>query len=106
VPKYLFHGSYTQEGMKGFLKEGGVKRREATEQAVKSVGGTLEAYYFAFGESDFYLIADAPNQASAIAASLTANASGGVNVKTVVLITPEEVDEAIATKVEYRPPGH
>ena len=90
--------------MHGLLKEGGSKRREATEKAVKSVGGTLEAYYFAFGKNDFYTIVDAPDQASAIAASLTANASGAVNVQTVVLITPEEIDQAIEKRMDYRPP--
>jgi uncharacterized protein with GYD domain len=105
MSKYLFHGSYTEEGLKGLLKEGGSKRREATEQLVKSVGGTLEAYYFAFGDNDFYLIADAPDNVSATAASLVANASGAVKVKTVALLTPEEVDQAVKKTVEYRQPG-
>ena len=105
MSKYLFHGSYTEEGLKGLLKEGGSKRREATEQLVKSLGGTLEAYYFAFGDNDFYLIVDAPDNVSASAASLVANASGAVKVKTVVLLTPEEVDQVVKKTVEYRPPG-
>ncbi len=105
MSKYLFHGSYTEEGLKGLLKEGGSKRREATEQLVKSVGGTLEAYYFAFGDNDFYLLADAPDNVSATACSLVANASGAVKVKTVALLTPEEVDQAVKKTVEYRPPG-
>ena len=104
MSKYLFHGSYTDEGLKGLLKEGGSKRREATEQLVKSLGGTLEAYYFAFGDNDFYLIADAPDNVSASAASLVANASGAVKVKTVVLLTPKEVDQVVKKTVEYRPP--
>ena len=105
MPKYLFHGSYTQEGLKGFLKEGGSKRREATKQLIESVGGTLESYYFAFGDYDFYLIAEVPDNVSAAAVSLIANASGAVKVKTVVLLTPEEVDQVAKTTVEYRPPG-
>lgn len=105
MSKYLFHGSYTDEGLKGLLKEGGSKRREATEQLVKSLGGTLEAYYFAFGDNDFYLIADAPDNVSASVGSLVANASGAVKVKTVVLLTPEEVDQVVKKTVEYRPPG-
>jgi uncharacterized protein with GYD domain len=72
---------------------------------VKSVGGTLEAYYFAFGDNDFYLIADVPNNVSAAAGSMVANASGAVKVKTVVLLTPEEVDQVVKKTVEYRPPG-
>ena len=105
MAKYLFHGTYTGEGLKGFLKEGGSKRRDATKQLVESVGGTLEAYYFAFGDNDFYLIADVSDNKSAAAGSLVANASGTVKVKTVVLLTPEEIDEVVKMTVEYRPPG-
>lgn len=105
MSKYLFHGSYTDEGLKGLLKEGGSKRREATEHVIKSVGGTLEAYYFAFGDSDFYLIADVPDNVSASACSLVATASGTCTVKTIVLLTPKEIDQAVKKTVEYRPPG-
>ena len=61
MPKYLIHGSYTEEGLKGLLEEGGTKRRDAAERLLASVGGTVEAYYFAFGENDFYLVADMPD---------------------------------------------
>ena len=105
MAKYLFQGSYTEEGLRGLLEEGGSKRREATEQLVKSLGGTLEAYYFAFGDNDFYVIVDTPNNVSASAGSLVANASGAVKVKTIVLLTPEEVDQAVKKTVDYRPPG-
>ena len=105
MSKYLFHGSYTEEGLKGLLKEGGSKRREATKQLVKSLGGTLEAYYFAFGDNDFYVIADAPDNVSATVGSLVANASGAVKAKTTVLITPEEVDQAAKMSADYRTPG-
>ncbi len=105
MPKYLFQGSYTEEGLSGLLKEGGSTRRDAAEQVIKSVGGTLEAYYFAFGDNDFYVIADMPDNVSTSAASLIVNASGAVKVKTIVLLTPEEVDQAVKRTVNYRPPG-
>ena len=105
LTKLLFHGSYTEKGLKGFLKEGATKRREARKQLVESVGGTLEAYYFAFGDNDFYVIEEVPDNKSAAAGSLVANDSGTVKVKTVVLLTPEEVDEVAKMTVEYRPPG-
>jgi uncharacterized protein with GYD domain len=105
MPKYLFQGSYTEKGLSGLLKEGGSKRRDAAEQVIKSVGGTLEAYYFAFGDNDFYVIADTPDNVSTSAASLIVNASGAVKVKTIVLLTPEEVDQVIRKSVNYRPPG-
>jgi uncharacterized protein with GYD domain len=105
MPKYLISGTYTADGARGVLKEGGRRRREATEKLLKSVGGSLEAYYFAFGGDDFYLIADLPSNTAAAAGSLTAAATGAVGVRTIVLLTPEEVDAATKLTPTYRPPG-
>lgn len=105
MAKYLIKASYTAEGAKGLLKDGGSKRREAAEQALKSTGGKLEAFYFAFGDTDAFLIADAPDHASVAAASLAINASGAVSTQTVVLLTPEELDKAAKKNVKYRAPG-
>lgn len=105
MPKYLAQFNYTTEGVKGLLKEGGTGRRAVVEKLVKSLGGTLEAYYFAFGEADGYVIADLPDNASMAAIALTVSATGTVAVKTTVLITPEEADEAAKKTPNYRPPG-
>ena len=105
MSKYLFHGSYTESGLKGLLKEGGSRRREVAEQLFRSLGGKLEAYYFAFGDNDFYVIADLPNNVSSAAGSLVVNASGAIKVKTVVLLTPEEVDAAVNQSVKFSAPG-
>jgi uncharacterized protein with GYD domain len=105
MPKYLIQGSYSDEGLKGLLKEGGSKRREAAEQAVKGLGGRLEAYYYAFGEHDFVVIADLPSNVDATALSLTANVSGTLKSRMTVLITPEEVDRATKRTVKFRAPG-
>ena len=95
MPKYLFQASYTSERAKGLLKEGGTKRRAAVEQLIKSVGGKLEAFYFALGESDVFLLVDAPDNASVVAVSLTTAAAGVVtNLRTSVLLTPEDMDQA------------
>jgi len=106
MPKYLFHGSYTPEGLRGLLAEGGSGRIEAAKQALKSVGGTLEAFYFAFGDYHFYIIVDLPDNVSTMAISFAGNVSGTFSIKTVVLLTPEEVDEAVKKCVDFRPPGH
>jgi uncharacterized protein with GYD domain len=105
MPKYLVQFNYTGEGVKGLLKEGGTSRRAATEKLIQSLGGTLEAYYFAFGETDGCVIADLPDNASMAAIALAVGASGAVAVKTTVLMTPEEVDEAVKKTPSYRPPG-
>jgi len=105
MPKYLFQGTYMGEGLKGLLKEGGSKRRETVEQTLKAMGGTLEAFYYAFGEDDVLAIVDLPDNVSTTAFALIVNASGAVKVKTTVLLTPEEVDQATKKSVDYRPPG-
>ena len=105
MSKYLFHGSYTPEGLRGLMTEGGSGRVEAARQALGSVGGTLEAFYFAFGDDDFYIIVDLPDNVSTTAVSFVGNVSGTFSIKTVVLLTPEEVDEAVAMGVDFRPPG-
>ncbi len=105
MPKYLFAATLTQSGVQGVMKEGGTSRRKALEKTVKSVGGTLEAFYFAFGTNDVYLIVDVPDAASAAALSMTTTASGAVRVSTTVLITPEEMDQVRTKAVDYRPPG-
>jgi len=106
MAKYLIEASYTSEGAKGLLKDGGSKRRQAADQAIKSAGGRLEAFYFAFGSADAYIIIDAPDHATVAAASVAINASGSVRTKTVVLLSPEELDQATKKTVNYTPPGH
>lgn len=105
MAKFLFTGSYTAEGAKGVLAEGGTRRREATERVVASLGGTVEAYYFGFGGDDFYLIVDLPDNTAAVAGALTAAASGAMSMRTTVLLTPEDVDAATKLSPDYRPPG-
>ena len=105
MAKYLIQGNYVGEGVKGLLSEGGSSRREAATKLIESVGGKLEAFYYAFGKTDVYAIADLPDKASAAAASLAANAAGAVKVKVTVLMTPEEVDAAAKKAPDYRPPG-
>lgn len=105
MPKFLFEVSYTAEGAKGLQSAGGTSRREVVEKVAESVGGKLESFYFALGDRDAYVICDIPDTESVTAVALTVNASGAVKVKTVVLLTAEEVDAAAKRSVDYRPPG-
>jgi uncharacterized protein with GYD domain len=106
MPKYLIEANYVGEGINGLLKEGGTRRRAAVDDLFKSMGGTVEAFYFAFGEKDVFIIGDLPDNASAAALALRVNASGAAMCKTTVLITPQEVDEAVKKTAAYRPPGY
>lgn len=102
---YLLRGSYTAEGTKGLLKDGGSKRRAVVQKMVEQVGGKLHGVYYALGDDDVYVIADLPDQATAVAMSLVVNASGAVQLKTTVLLTPEEMDAAAKKSISYQPPG-
>ena len=105
MPKYLFTGSFTATGDLGLEHEGGTKRRAVVEKTFASLGGKLESYHFAFGSDDFFVIGDLPNNAAAAAASLTTSATGAVHTRTVVLLTPEEVDAVAKLHPSYRAPG-
>jgi uncharacterized protein with GYD domain len=105
MPKFLIEASYTLEGVRGVRSAGGSSRRDAVAAVAESVGGTLEAFYFAFGDRDVFVVVDLPDNESATAVALTVNASGGATVKTSVLLTPEKVDAAARRSVDYRPPG-
>jgi uncharacterized protein with GYD domain len=104
MPKYLTMVSYTPEGIKGLVKEGGTARRTAVEKMLQKLGGRLEGFYFAFGDNDAYVISEGPDNATAAAISL-AITTGAIRTKTVVLLSPEELDHAIGLPVEYLPPG-
>jgi uncharacterized protein with GYD domain len=106
MPKYLVEATYLSEGIKGVLKEGGTGRRAAVDELFKSLGGTVEAFYFAFGEQDVFIIGDLPDNATAAALALRVNAAGVTKCKTTVLLTPQEVDEAVNKTGIYRPPGY
>ncbi|HOW92248.1 MAG TPA: GYD domain-containing protein [Anaerolineaceae bacterium] len=105
MQKFLFYGAYTPEGYRGLMAEGGTKRAEAVRMAAESMGGSLESFYFSFGENDFYVIVNLPDNVSATAFTLSGNVNEAFTMKTVTLLTPEELDQAMTVKVNYRMPG-
>ena len=105
MAKFLVKASYSAEGTKGVQHTGGTSRRDAVESMAKGLGGTLEGFYFAFGETDAYVVLDLPDNRSAAAASMAVNATGGATSEVVVLLTPEDIDAAAHLSVSYRPPG-
>jgi uncharacterized protein with GYD domain len=105
MPKFLIEASYTLDGVKGVQSAGGSSRRDAVAKVAESVGGRLDSFHFGFGDRDAYVIVDLPDNESAAAVALTVNASGGATARTIVLLTPEEVDAAAKRSVDYRAPG-
>ncbi|MGH2483243.1 MAG: GYD domain-containing protein [Candidatus Limnocylindria bacterium] len=105
MAKYLFIGRYTADGAKGILREGGSGRINAARQVVESVGGTVESLYWGFGKDDWYATVDLPSHAAAAAISLTIGGSGTSNVRSIPLMTAEDIDAATKLSPSFRPPG-
>lgn len=105
MPHYLFRANYVGDGVKGLMSEGGTSRRDAARAAIESVGGSLEAMYYAFGETDVYGFCELPDVASAVALSLLINSSDSVQINLTPLLTVEDVDAAASKTPDYRAPG-
>jgi len=105
MAKFLIKASYTPEGLTGLRKDGGTGRRRVVEELLHSVDGTLESMYWAFGDTDVFLVCDVPDHVSAVALSMAVNESGAVTMSATQLITADEIDEAAHRLVEYTPPG-
>ena len=103
--KYMIKVSYSVEGAQGLLEEGGSSRKAMVAKMLESMGGSLESFYYSFGEDDAYVIAEVPDNVTTVALSLAVNAAGGAGLATIPLITPEEMDEACQKSIAYRPPG-
>jgi uncharacterized protein with GYD domain len=84
---------------------GGSARVAAATELIKSLGGTIECFYFSFGQADPRVIADFPDEVSAAAALLAVGAGGGATTRTELLLTAEQIDAASAKNSTYRPPG-
>lgn len=105
MPRYLWQVSYSPEGARGVLEQGGSARRAAIVEMVESVGGRVETCYFAFGPHDLVVVGEVPDDVAAAALSLRTAASGAAISRTTVLLTPEQLDEAAQRDVRYRPPS-
>ncbi|MEU0368819.1 GYD domain-containing protein [Streptomyces sp. NPDC006283] len=105
MPKYLVQATYTAEGMKGLLAEGGSGRKAAVEQVLTSCGGTLEWMYFALGERDLYAVIDLPDEVTMAATVMAVRATGTVLSTAVPLLSVADIDAAARTQVDFRPPG-
>lgn len=106
MAKFLIKVSYTAEGLQGVRKEGAAARAAFIGQLLETVGGSLDAFYFAFGADDVILIADLPDNRTAMAISAVVGSSDAISsYETVALLTTQEVDAAMKISVGYRAPG-
>ncbi|MFO1126069.1 MAG: GYD domain-containing protein [Methylocystis sp.] len=105
MPKYLFQATYSAEGIKGVERDTASGRKAALKKAIEALGGKLEAFYLSFGEHDWVLLADLPDNVSATAFSFAVSGSGLLRVTTMPLVTVEETDLAFKKKAKFEAPG-
>jgi uncharacterized protein with GYD domain len=105
MARFMYKVCYTKEGMQGVVKEGAVGRRATIEKMAAEMGGSITSFDYAFGDTDIFVIAEMPDQVTAAAVATAVAASGAASIETVVLLSPEELDQAIAKNAPYRPPG-
>lgn len=105
MPKMMIKASYNADGVRGLMKEGGTARAATVKKLIEGLGGTMEGFYFAYGDADAYVIVDMPDETAGLAVSMAVNASGAVRLSTIPLISAEQMDAACKKTVGYRAPG-
>ena len=107
MPYYLFQGSYSGEAW-GNQIGNPQNRPEAVRSVFEGLGGRIESFYYAFGEYDFVVIAEFPDNVSAGALSVTGSAGGAFkSIKTTALMSVDDGIEMMrkAAGSGYRLPG-
>jgi uncharacterized protein with GYD domain len=105
MARFMFKVSYSKEGMQGVIKEGAANRKTFIEKMAAEMGGSISSFDFAFGDTDAYVISEMPDQINAAAVATAVAASGAGSIETVVLLSADDVDRAIAKHAPYRAPG-
>jgi len=105
MPTYMIQGSYGMEGLSAIVKEP-QNRMQAIKPAIENLGGKLINAYFSFGDYDFVLIVEMPDNLSAVGISMAFGAGGAVkSIKTTPLLSATETMEAMkkASTAGYKP---
>jgi GYD domain len=102
MAKYLFRVIITKVTSAGSPADYGAGWETSLSDAVANAQGTVESIYFAFGDTDIYMVADLPDEGAVAELSLAIAQGGDATVRTVVLFAPSRVRGPIWT---WRPPG-
>ena len=105
MAKYLIKANYNSDGTAGLAAKGGSARRDAVGAMVAGAGGSIDCFYYAWGDVDAYLIVDMPSDESMVGIALSVNKSGATTITTTPLLTPEQIDAAAGLAPGYIAPG-
>jgi uncharacterized protein with GYD domain len=107
VAKYMILYNITGETIKGFVAKPS-DRSAVVQKLAESVGGSLESYYWMFGQYDGVTVVVLPDSHAAAAISFAATSSGAfTRFETHELIEASDL-AAIAERtrgIAYQPPG-
>ena len=105
MSKYLISAHYNAEGAAGLASRGGTARRDAVGKMLAEAGGSIDCFYYAWGDVDAYLVVDMPSDEAMVGVALSVNKSGATTITTTPLLTPEQVDAAAGAAPVYTSPG-
>jgi uncharacterized protein with GYD domain len=108
MPFYMYQGAYTSQSWAAQVKNPQNRIETVGHQACEAVGGKMVGAWYCFGDFDFILIADVPNNESMTAISLAVAAGGAIkNSRTTPLMTGAQAVEAMKKVADvakvYRP---
>lgn len=105
--KFIVVGSYTAEGLSGFMKNPDDDRFAAVSAMMQQAGGTLDALYLTRGSQDVVAIGDAPDFDTIAAVKLLVVTSGAFAQMEILEVTDFNAIGAKAAKMAgaYRAPG-
>ena len=94
MPTYLTLLRFTQKGIEG-IKEGPA-RLDAAKEAYRTAGAKLREFYLVTGKYDAVVIAEAPDDETAVKLSLGIGSKGNVRIETSRAFTEEEYRRIVA----------
>ena len=109
MPLYKLEFAYTPEIWSALIKAP-EDRTEAIRTAVERGGGRFIGLYYTFGETDGFVLFEAPDSVTAASFAMAVAASGaGKTIRTTEIFTAENAVEAMrragGVSNQYRPPG-
>jgi uncharacterized protein with GYD domain len=107
MPLYLTAFSHTPETWAKLISSP-ENRREALQPVMEAAGCTLHGYWYAFGDTDGFVLFEAPDDVTAAGVLVKVGASAAFSrLATTKLLTVEEAIDAFgrAGGITYRPPG-
>jgi uncharacterized protein with GYD domain len=93
MPLFITQGRFTQDAVKGMLAKP-EDRSEAVSQLFAKSGGKLLAYYMTFGEYDFLIVSEGPQEGAATSAIIAAASGGVTDLKTTLAMSSAEMKNA------------